>query len=146
MSVTVQGPETKSLLWGMEDYVALDLFGGRFLYDTLAWERIGWLILKLGHLTCMIPKDEKAKPLWCQVGLVYIAKEFLSVLGWLDKGCDLERLPGLAWHLVLGTVLGSASGHCFNSLRVLGQASMEAWRGGMNGRKRDREEERGDGE
>ena len=53
------------------------------MYDTLAWERIGWLILKLGHLTCMLPKDEKAKPLWCQVGF-YIA--VVSVLGWLDKG------------------------------------------------------------
>lgn len=27
-------------------------FEGRFLFDTLAWGRIGWLILKLGHLTC----------------------------------------------------------------------------------------------
>ena len=82
------------------------------MYDALAWERIGWLILKLGHLTCMLPKDEKAKPLWCQVGF-YIA--VVSVLGWLDKGCDLERLPGLAWHLVLGTVLGSVSGHCLTA-------------------------------
>lgn len=84
------------------------------MFDTLAWGRIGWLILKLGHLTCMLPKDEKAKPLWCQVGF-YIAEEFLSLLGWLDRGCDRERLPSLAWHLVLGTVLGSVSGRCLTA-------------------------------
>lgn len=53
-------------------------------------------------------KDEKAKPLWCQVGF-YIAESSLAC--WVGLiGCGHEELPSLAWHLVLGTVLGSVSG------------------------------------
>lgn len=53
----------------------------------------------------------------CGVRLVgfCIAEEFLSLLGCLDEGCDRERLPGLAWRLVLGTVLGSVSGRCLTA-------------------------------
>lgn len=45
--------------------------------------------------------DEKAKHLLFPVDF-QVGAELLGVLGWLDKGCDLENLPGSIW----------LSGHC----------------------------------
>lgn len=48
----------------------------------------------------MLPKDEKAiKHLLFQVGSD-VCEELLGLLGWLGKGCDLEKLPGTTWHLL----------------------------------------------
>ena len=69
----------------------------------------------------MLPKDEKAKHLRFQVDFFCIGEGFLGVLGWLDQGCDLEKIPGLTWHLYLGTVLGLVSGHCLIAGPVSGR-------------------------
>lgn len=79
----------------------------------------------------MLPKDEKAEHLRFQVGFFCRGEGFLGVWGWLDHGCDLERLPDLTWHLFLGTVLGSVSGHCLIACLSWGVAGggFERWKG-----------------
>lgn len=108
------------------------------MQDTLAWERIGWLILKLACLTCLLPENEKAKHLLFHIGF-YVGEELRGVLGWLGKGRDLEKLPASTWHLFLLCVaLCSVSGYrlVHQELVHLGASWAEAVRGGRNGRKR----------
>lgn len=79
MSVTAQDPGTKSLLWGWGTCGFRSLWS-RSLHDTLAWERIGGLILTLGSLTCLLPKDEKAKHLLFH-GAFYVGEELAWGVG-----------------------------------------------------------------
>lgn len=83
------------------------------MHDTLTWGRIGWLILKLGCLTCLLPEDEKAKHVLFHIGF-YVGEELPGVLGWLGKGRDLENLPGSTWRLfLLRGALCSVTGYHF---------------------------------
>lgn len=128
MSVTAQGPGTKSLLWGWSTCGFRSLWS-RFLHDTIAWERIGWLILTLGCLTCLLPKDEKAKHSLFHISF-YVGEELPGVLGSFGKGRDLEKLPGSTWHLCSLLRLWPP----FSSLRVctswglVGGGGCERWK------------------
>lgn len=125
MSITAQSPTQRASFGGGGRFSFRSLWG-RFASDTLAWKRIGWLILKLGHVTCMLPKDEKAERLRFQVDF-YVGEGLLGMLDWLDKGVTLENFL-----VLLG--LGHSSWLClwplFNSILMgRGGWSFEKWTG-----------------
>lgn len=50
------------------------------------------------------------------------------MLGWLDKGCDLEKRPGSVWHL-LHAAQCLATAELINCLLVLGYVCVWGGRG-----------------
>lgn len=63
----------------------------------------------------MLLKDEKAKHLLFQVDS-QVGAELPGVVAWLDKGCDLEKLPGSIWHCLLHTAQFLATAECIACL------------------------------